>query len=443
MTALDTASLVFYPSGYKESKLYSIKPTDGTGDLTFTRASSATRVNAQGLIESVATNVPRIDFTGGGCGSLLLEPQRTNLLTYSEDFSNAIWTNTGGAISVDPTADFSPNNTLSGNEFNEGTSSGRRAVFEDISVTANQSYTLTVFVKKETLDYFRIAIGYSGTDWTAVEVDLSDNSLTIGDGDNNTFTSISSSISSNDYNGYYKLALTATHPIATSLRLLFCTADGAAISSTNSYGRPDYVGTGKTVFVWGCGFELGSYPTSYIPTSGTTVTRIADASSTTGLSSVINSTEGVLYAEIAALADDGTNRVITLNDGSTSNRVQLYFNTSNQIVGGISAGGSGQANITHTINIKSFLKVAFKYKANDFALWVNGVKVGEDLIGNAPTGLNTISFDNTGGTLPFYGKVQNLIIFPTALTDEQLTDLTGTVHTTFNSLALSLGYTIL
>jgi len=80
MSTYDDASLIYYPSGYKAGKAYSLKPTDGIGDLTFTRASTATRVNSSGLIESVATGVPRIDYTGGGCGKLLLEPQRTNLV---------------------------------------------------------------------------------------------------------------------------------------------------------------------------------------------------------------------------------------------------------------------------------------------------------------------------------------------------------------------------
>lgn len=80
MSTYDDASLIYYPSGYKAGTAYSLKPTDGSGDLTFTRASTATRVNAAGLIESVATGVPRIDYTGGGCGKLLLEPQRTNVV---------------------------------------------------------------------------------------------------------------------------------------------------------------------------------------------------------------------------------------------------------------------------------------------------------------------------------------------------------------------------
>ena len=79
MSTYTDASLIYYPSGVKAGKAYSLKPTDGSGDLTFTRASTATRVNSAGLIESVATGVPRIDYTSG-CGKLLLEPQRTNLV---------------------------------------------------------------------------------------------------------------------------------------------------------------------------------------------------------------------------------------------------------------------------------------------------------------------------------------------------------------------------
>jgi hypothetical protein len=79
-----TPTIAMIPSGYKSGKVYSVLPVDGTGDLTFTRASSATRVNESGLIETVATGVPRLDYTDGGCPSLLLEPQSTNLYLNSD-----------------------------------------------------------------------------------------------------------------------------------------------------------------------------------------------------------------------------------------------------------------------------------------------------------------------------------------------------------------------
>jgi hypothetical protein len=79
MTLLSEASFLVTPNGYKEDKLYAAIPTNGNGDMTFTRATTATRVDENDLVSSVASNVPRIDYTGGGCPSILLEPQRTNL----------------------------------------------------------------------------------------------------------------------------------------------------------------------------------------------------------------------------------------------------------------------------------------------------------------------------------------------------------------------------
>jgi hypothetical protein len=83
MSLFESASLVVTPNGKKASKLYAIKPTDGSGDLTVTRATTATRVNSAGLIESVAVNVPRLDYTDSTCPSILVEPQRTNLVLNS------------------------------------------------------------------------------------------------------------------------------------------------------------------------------------------------------------------------------------------------------------------------------------------------------------------------------------------------------------------------
>lgn len=84
MSLLDTASLIITPNGTKASKLYSVVPSSGAGDMTVTRATTATRVNSAGLIESVASNVPRLDYSNGTCPSILVEPQRTNVVLNSE-----------------------------------------------------------------------------------------------------------------------------------------------------------------------------------------------------------------------------------------------------------------------------------------------------------------------------------------------------------------------
>ena len=142
MSTYDDASLIYYPSGYKAGKAYSLKPTDGIGDLTFTRASTATRVNSSGLIESVATGVPRIDYTGGGCGKLLLEPQRTNLVFPSATASTQTVTTTAQSytLSFDGTGTVVRSGTSTGTLV--GTGANDR-VFVTFTATAG-SLTLTI-----------------------------------------------------------------------------------------------------------------------------------------------------------------------------------------------------------------------------------------------------------------------------------------------------------
>jgi hypothetical protein len=139
---------------------------------------------------------------------------------------------------------------------------------------------------------------------------------------------------------------------------------------------------------------------------------------------------------MAALADDSTNKVITLSDGTTSNRVQVYFNSSNGITGAV----AGQASISYSTNIKLNSKVAFKYKTNDFALWVSGFKVGTDVIGSSPNGLKEIDFDNGSGASNYYGKTKEIGCYDTALTDAELEALTS--YTSFTNMANELNLTI-
>ena len=80
------------PSAYKVNTVYSVLPVDGSGDMTFSRGSEATRIREDGLIETVGSNVPRLDWLNSNCPSLLLEPQRTNLALYSENFEGTNWT---------------------------------------------------------------------------------------------------------------------------------------------------------------------------------------------------------------------------------------------------------------------------------------------------------------------------------------------------------------
>ena len=151
MSLFESASLVVTPNGAKASKLYAIKPTDGSGDLTVTRATTATRVNSAGLIESVASNVPRLDYTNGTCPSILVEPQRTNLVLYSEQFDNAAWLKSTASGTLNVTANYgiSPDGTQNADRIQMSISGfgSYSDVVQLFSTTAGISYTYSIYLK--------------------------------------------------------------------------------------------------------------------------------------------------------------------------------------------------------------------------------------------------------------------------------------------------------
>ena len=140
-----TPKLAMIPTAYKAGKLYSVLPESGVGDFTFARASEATRVNEDGLIETMGNNIPRLDYTDGGCPNFLLEPQRTNLLPYSNDFSNSAWSKfasgTGSTPIVTSNYAISPDGTLNASRLQldkgTGTGAGNMSIlFDSLNVTS-------------------------------------------------------------------------------------------------------------------------------------------------------------------------------------------------------------------------------------------------------------------------------------------------------------------
>jgi len=183
------------------------------------------------------------------------------------------------------------------------------------------------------------------------------------------------------------------------------------------------------VEIWGCQEERGiDYSTSYIPTSGTTVTRAQE--SCVNATPTINSEEGVLYAEISALADDGTRRCISLSNGSTNNRVMLrYDGVSNRIQCFAQIGGTVYADISTTsYDTTDINKIAYRYKSGEYALYVNGVEQGTstDATVFPQDTLTELSFrrGDNNASQDFYGRTKDLRVYDKALTDSELTELT-------------------
>jgi hypothetical protein len=405
------------------SKFYSVLPSSGVGDFDFTRSGSATRINSQGLIESVANgvsrlNYPMIDGVVKGCPHHILEPQRTNLVQYSEDFSQSYWTKSG--LLATTSGQLSPKGDLSAFKLVEDTSNGlHRIQMQNQSGSGNIVYS--IFAKYESKEIIYIQQPWSSNNaWFNIKQGIVLSSV-------NCIASIE-----NQGNGWYKCAVVATN-VSSGL-------NGFYFGLSNQDGSFTYSGNGtSSASFWGAQIEQGSYPTSYIPTNGTAVTRSAETAYGSGDASTFNDSEGVLMAEISALANDGLNRYITISDGSASNRVALRIDTDNKI-GGFVTDLTSQASFRYEINTLNFSKVAIKYKTNDFSLFVNGFEVLTDLNGSTPSGLNVINYRDSISGDDFYGKTKQLQYFDTALTDSDLEQLTSWVS--FQEMAEGQLYTI-
>jgi len=368
-----------------------------SGDYSFT-------VDNVSVKEATIDNLPRVDYTDG-TSSLLVEPQRTNLITSSEDFSG--WSK--NQIVVTTISETSPlGGTVS--KVVGANNSTLKLLYKNNFI--NSSKVFSVLVKKSGYDFASIRIGSGGG---TVIFDLVNG--VVGD---MTSGLVSTDYKIEDYgSGWFRLS--ARFPAFTGDTYMSITG----VASNSIYST---TGNGVDgILLAYAQIEEGSYPTSYIPTSGSTVTRNQETYTKTGISDKINSTEGVLFLEMSALSNDGTNKQISISDGTSSQRIYFGFRTTdNEIIMSSNNVASGSYNsVTHVLNNATLNnKFAFKYKENDFALWVNGVEVGTDLIGVVPTGLNKLSFDNGSGSSPFYGKVKQLQIFKTALSDSELATLT-------------------
>ncbi len=410
---------------YDQNNFEIYKTDDFSGNVTSISVKEVTR-----------DNVPRIDYTGGGCPHILAEPQRTNLMPYSEDFSGSSWTKSYVTVTSDSV------NSLDGNlnaDLILETSAADRHIFWDNTLASGGDYTVSIFLKKQNNRY---VFFQSGVDNASTRYGI----IYDFDGGVVTDTNSKGSPTNTSYkveqhiNGWVKLSITQTHTSGDVY--LICGGSDAAIPTYNIQKEPVYTGNASNGFyAWGAQVEEGSYSTSYIPTSGSTVTRNQDIFTRDGIGSLINSTEGVLFAELSALANDGTFRVISLSDGTSSNRLWLYFTVGSNLIQVF----DGTTIIAYTIVVTNMIKVAVVYDSNGARMWVNGLQVGSNsYVGFS--GFDRLNFDDGAGGNKFFGKVKQLQVYNTALTDEQLLQLTGTSGTDFYEsyaeMASALTYTI-
>ena len=408
---LNKASIIITPTGYDTSELLAIKPSNGDGDLDFSRASTATRTNALQTIENVSINVPRIDYTGG-VGSILLEPQSTNLFRYSEDFSNSYWTKSNSTVSL--FSEINPQGNSSTYKLIENNTTSTHMLNKSFSITASVDYTLSFFVKKADYDYIQFGFGGNFGN-THSNINLTNGNVESENGQNAKVENFG--------NGWYRVS--ATKQASNTIGYWFVTL----INSASAPRNQSYLGDGVSgTYVFGAQLEQQSFPTSYIPTSGSSVTRLAETLTNSGNADLFNDSEGVLYAEIGALSGSSVQSQIELGDGSDSTQIKLGWNN-NRVITSI------QLNTTSVLNFQyntgsdlleqEYYKVAIKYKSGQSSVFIDGVEVATS--STTYTNTDTISqlgFQLWWGGTPFYGKARNLRVYTKALTDTELQELT-------------------
>jgi len=319
-------------------------------------------------------NMPRVDYLNSSKGSLILEPQRTNLLPYSEDFSDSSWVKTNCNITSNNST--SPEGVQNATKLDFTTASGE--ILRTTSVTSGQQYTLSFYAKTEsgTLDFnfgsisFATVSGTATTEWQRFEI------------------------------------------VQTA-------------ASSTRYPKIQTTEIGS-LLLWGAQVEQGSYATSYIPTSGSSVTRNADMCSLSNIADRIGQTEGTIYVDVNILSILGNEAIVGVNSGGYTNHatIQRVGNTIQFVRN--SATQSGATIVTSSaINIGSH-KIAIAYKSGDTACFLNGTQVSTTQTQTFTNGtLNTLRLGADAiGSIPINGLFNNAIIYSQRLSNTELATLT-------------------
>jgi hypothetical protein len=363
-------------------------------------------------------NVPRLTYQngGGGCPSLLLEPQRTNVLTYSQDLSNVLWEKNGVTVSLSST-DFL---TLEKSYLlSETTASSTHILGKPTVVTIGVINTYSIYFKKGT--------GSSAPDiirlrslWSDAYVNFN---IVTGTKLFQSGSVISATITA-DINGWFRCTMTYSGSTSSNNQFYIQFVNNTNTSVTNL----SYVGNvNADVFVAGGQNEVGSYASSYIPTTSASATRIADACSKTGISSLIGQTEGTLFAEF--IPSTNTDVVNLSANGAFQTELNISYDANNRRI-----CISFYVNPTYIIAycspsnsapLNTRIKVAVGYKSGDLAIYINGVQRNTSTTTyTIVSPLTRIRFNQnnfTGSDSILYNQV---IVFKTRLTNSELVTLT-------------------
>jgi hypothetical protein len=348
------------------------------------------------VLLAAQAGVPRFDHnpTTGVSLGLLIEEQRTNLLERSEEFNNAYWSTFQATVTANQA--IAPDGTLSADLIAKNTGpSANYSVFRG-SLGGSGAYTLSVYAKTAGSTVCKLFIGTSFAEFN----------LSAG----TTATSGASMVSVG--NGWYRCIYTLT----------------ATASFLIEIGGTD-VG-GKGIYIWGAQLEAGAFPTSYIPTVASQVTRSADAASMTGtnFSSWYRADEGSIVAGFGVNQVPSLDaRLFYIGDGTTSNLMESNLTTATNVVRfNVSTGGASQAAIITSATAAQGTQnwAVATYKVNDFAATANGAAAVTDTVGTVPVPNQLVIGNYAGLSRYINGTIRKIAYYPKRLANAELQALT-------------------
>ena len=378
--------------------------------ITFTRTSTGTYVDESGVIRNAVADEPRFDHDPetGECLGLLIEEQRTNRVTNNEDLS--LWKqNSNPTLNSNDTV--SPDGNTTADKVTQ-TNQVFTGVSTDMSgITTNTVYSCSVFIKPDGDTTTRFGF-YDTSNWQgSLDTDWSS-----GEPSTNGSLGGASDIVYEEYpNGWYRASFKAS------------TQSNAFAGTVSFHCHPDRTGTGKSAWFWGAQLEAGAFPTSYIPTSGSTETRNPDKVSMEGdnFSDWYNQSEGTVFASFRAQAQPSATKYLMGISNNSSGELIYIRATASGSDSAMRDGGSDVAYkpIAYSRDINTLSKHCVSYKQNDFIVSAQGQISTVDDNCTVPTPTN-ISIGSLYNTTHLGGTISQLTYYPRRLTNTQLQNLT-------------------
>lgn len=356
---------------------------------TFARASTGTFVGSNGLIQSAAINGPRFDHdpVTGICRGLLIEEQRTNATVQSNGFSSSPWGENSGVVTLNQNQTGPDGITNSAWTFTDDSTLNPEGRFQSRSLTGGLTHTISAFVRKTTgtpTNFPSLSAVQGAAQASGVVINTTTGAV-IPITSYLSTTVTTATVSSVDFGNYWRVSATFVAGATGNFDIVLL----PAFNSTGD-GVLVLTATGSAVF-YGHQLEVGSFPTSYIPTTTAALTRSADVCSITGgdFTSFYNQSEGTLFVEASGIMNSalGSNRpFVAISNGTYNNTFTVYKNSGSALIGTElrSGGFTGFERFFGYTQFVAF-KIAVAAKLNNANSSFNGAIGSDDTLVTMPT----------------------------------------------------------